>query len=268
MAETETLSPSSAGDADESLVIEPLTRGGCRRLPEVERQIAAAVKLGPLVLSQQARQRDETAPDFLSVEALVYFIRQSIRSGDIKTRESLFRELFERCIPYFQGQFRGFSREDREDLQSEVMRRVVEDLFAPDDRGDFMQVRFWKYLDNKKIDACRTTLHHTDDTKSLDEGYFGDGIFKGRTRLEAEADPALSPEEFAMISEGLAKLLPRLRRVFVLRHYFRMKIGADDPTDDTGDELTIAAQFSCSGRTIRNWLKEAERLLAGFRGEL
>ena len=71
-----------------------------------------------------------------------------------------------------------------------------------------------------------------------------------------------------MISEGLAQLPPRLRRVFVLRHYFRMKIGADNPADDTGDELTIAAQFSCSGRTIRNWLKEADRLLAGFRGEL
>ena len=78
MAETETLppstSPSNAGDVDESLSVEPLTRGDYRRLPAVERQIAGAVKLDPPVLVQRALQRDENDLDFLSAEALVYFI--------------------------------------------------------------------------------------------------------------------------------------------------------------------------------------------------
>ena len=272
MAETETLSPSTspsnAGDVDESLAVEPLTRGGYRRLPAVERQIADAVKLDPPVLIQRALQRDENDLDFLSAETLVYFIRRAIRNDDIKTRDALFRELFERCQPYFRGKFRGFGREDREDLQGEVKKRVVEDLFAQDDRSDFMQVRFWAYLEKRSIDACRTVCHPTDDSESLDTSYFGDSVSEGWTRLETTADSGLSPEELAMISEGLAKLPQRLRRVFVLRHYFCMKIGADDPANDTGDEPTIATQFDCTGRTIRNWLKEAERLLAGFRGEL
>lgn len=44
-----------------------------------------------------------------------------------------------------------------------------------------------------------------------------------------------------------------------------MKIGSDDPADDAAGEVTLAAHFGCSGRTIRNWLKEAAALLAGFR---
>ena len=251
--------------ADEPLVVEPLTRGDYKRFPAVERQIVDALTLEPKALLNRAAQRDETAPDFLSAEVLVYFIRRALRNGDTKTRDSLFRELLERCEPHFSGKFRGFGREDCEDLRSEVMKRVVEDLFAPDDRCDFMQVRFWKYLENKSIDACRAALRHNVDTESLDANYSGDGVFEGRTRLETEVDPRLLPEELAIISEGLAELPQRLRRVFLLRHYVGMKIGPDNPSEAVGYELTIAAQFDCSGRTIRNWLKEADRLLSSFR---
>ena len=251
--------------ADEPLFLEPLTRGNYKRLPAVERQIANALTLESKALVKRARQRDETASDFLSAEALVYFIRRSTRSGDTETRDDLFRELLERCQPYFRGRFRGFSQEDRKDLQNEVMKRVVEDSFAQDDRGDFMQVRFWTYLENKSIDACRMAVRQTDDTESLETGYSDDGESEGRSRLETEADPALSPEERAMISEGLDELPPRLQQVFLLRHYVGMKIGSDDPREATGDELTIAAHFGRSGRTIRNWLKEANKLLAKFR---
>ena len=65
-----------------------------------------------------------------------------------------------------------------------------------------------------------------------------------------------------MISEGLDHLTPRLRHVFLLRHYVGMKIGSDDASEAEGKELTIAAQFGCTGRTVRNWLKQADRLLA------
>ena len=61
------------------------------------------------------------------------------------------------------------------------------------------------------------------------------------------------------------KLPPRLRQVFLLRHYVGMKIGADNPADDPEGEVTIARRYGRSGRTIRNWLKEADALLAGFR---
>ena len=251
--------------ANEPPFVEPLTRGNYKRLPAVEGQIADALTLEPEMLLKRAQQRDETAPDFLSAETLVYFIRQAIQNNDIKVRDTLFRELLERCKPHFSGKFRGFGREDREDLQGEVMKRIVEDLFAPDDRDDFMQVRFWKYLENKCIDACRTAMRHTDAIESLDAGYSGDGEIEGQSRLEKVVASGLLPEELAMISEGLAELPLRLRRIFLLRHYVGMKIGPDKSVEATGDELTIAKQFSCSGRTIRNKLKEADDLLASFR---
>ena len=62
--------------ANEPPLIEPLNRG-YKRLPEVELQIADALKLGPEALVERAQQRNEKAPDFLAAETLVYFIPPS-----------------------------------------------------------------------------------------------------------------------------------------------------------------------------------------------
>ena len=249
--------------ADEPPFVEPLGRG-YKRLPEVERQIADALSLEPEALLRGARDRDEGLPGHLAPEALVYFIRRAIRNEEVRIRDELFRELLERCNPHFRGKFRGFSQPDREDLQGEVQKVIIEDLFAPDDRGDFMQVRFWSYLERKCIDACRAAFRQTEDTESLETGFSGEGISEELSMLHQEVDRQLSPEELAMISEGLDHLTPRLRHVFLLRHYFDMKIGSDAPSVAEGKELTIAAEFGCTGRTIRNWLKQADRLLAEF----
>ena len=257
MTKTEILSPD----------IELLTRSAYKRLPATERQIADAAALKPVALVLRAQQREKGAPEFLMEETLVYFIRRACQNGDTETRDALFRILFERCLPYFRNRFRGFDQQDREDLQNEVLKKVVEDLFAPDDRGDFMQVRFWKYLKARSIDVCRKASLHNDRIESLDTGYLGNGMSEGRICLEAEADPVLPPEKLAMISEGLAKLPVYLQQVFVMRHYLGMKIGADNSADDKAGEPTIAAHFGVSGRTIRNWLSKADRLLADFRGE-
>ena len=58
---------------------------------------------------------------------------------------------------------------------------IIEDLFAHDDRSDFMQVRFWTYLERKCIDACRATFRHTKDTDRLETGFSGEGASKGLT---------------------------------------------------------------------------------------
>ena len=250
--------------ADEPPVVEPLGRG-YKRLPEVERQIADALDLESEPLLRRARERVERVPGYLAPEALVYFIRRAIRNEEARIRGELFRELLERCNPYFRGKFKGFSQQDREDLQAEVHIVIVEDLFARDDRSDFMQVRFWSYLEKKCVDACRAAWRQTEDTESLETGYSVDGASEGSTRLHQEVDRQLSPEDLAMISEALEHLPPRLRQVFLLRHYVGMKIGSDDPSEAEGQELTIAAMFGCTGRTIRNWLKQADRLLAEFR---
>ena len=249
--------------ADEPPFVEPLGRG-YKRLPAVERQIADALNLEPEALLRRARERDESVASRLAPEALVYFIRRAIRNDEVRIRDDLFRELLERCNPHFRGKFKGFSQEDREDLQGEVQRVIVEDLFARDDRNDFMQVRFWSYLEKKCIDACRAAIRQSEDTESWETGYSDDGDSEGLSKLQKEVDRRLSPEELATISEALEQLPPRVRRVYVLRHYVGMKIGSDQPVEAEENELTIAAEFGCTGRTIRNWLKQADRLLAEF----
>lgn len=245
--------------------IEPLTRRGYKRLPATQRQIEAAAGLEAAALVERARQRDKDAADYLPAEALVYFIWRADRNEDRNTRDALFRELLERCTPFFRGRFRGFEKDVREDLQGEVMRKLVEDLLAPGDKGDFMQVRFWSYLERRTIDACRAAFRHEDELESLDASDSGEDEPEGRTRLEALRDERLTPEQVAILSEGLATLPPRLRHVFLLRHYVGMKIGPDDPAAVQSGEVTLARHFGCTGRAIRNWLKEADELLAGFR---
>lgn len=205
--------PKPAGAADPPAV-QPLTRRGYKRLAATERQIVAASALDARALISRAQQRDDGTPGYLSAEAITYFIRRADGDGDQKTRDALFRELLERCTPFFRGKFRGFTKEVREDLQAEVMNKVVEDLLAEDDRGDFMQVRFWAYLERRTIDARRTAFRHADDTESLDTGYSGDGESEGRTRLEMLPDSKLSPEQLTMLWEGLATLPPRLGKSF------------------------------------------------------
>ena len=104
------------GGSDEPPLVKPLTRSGYRRLAKVELQIAEAVTLDGTAIVERARQRDEGVPDFLAPEALVYFIRDAIKNWEERLRDRLIRELLERCNSHFRGRFRGFSREDREDL--------------------------------------------------------------------------------------------------------------------------------------------------------
>ena len=85
--------------------------------------------------------------------------------------------------------------------------------------------------------------------------------------LEEDVDQRLSLDDLATIAQALRRLPPQLREVFLLRHYFSVKIGSDDLAKGDGGEPTIAEQFGCTGRTVRNWLKEADDLLAQFREE-
>jgi DNA-directed RNA polymerase specialized sigma24 family protein len=250
-----------------ALAVEPLTRRNYKRLPIVERQIRDALPLDAAGLIARAQQRDESAADHLSPEALVYFIRRADRGGDRKTMNALFRQLLERCSLFFRGKFRGFTPEVRKDLQQEVLKKLTEDVLAADDRGDFAQVRFWSYIERKTIDACRAAFRHAGDTESLDTGYSGDGENEGRTKLEQQVDRKLTPEQLTLLSKGLERLPPKLRQVFIMRHALGFAIGSDDPTADAANDLTLARRFGVSGKTIRNRLKKADELLAGFQEE-
>lgn len=262
---TSPVKPAPAETADNRPQIKPLTRRGYKRLEATEKQIAEVSALDAKALLARAQHRDETAPDYLSPEALVYLIRRADRGGNTKVRDALLQELLERCALLLRGRFSGFDEATRQDLQQDVLMKVVEDVLAPDDRADFMEARFGLYLKRRRIDARRSALKDSGKAESLDVSYSGEDESEGWTKLDSLADTRLSPEELTTVSEGLAKLPPRLREVFLLRHAVGMEIGSDNPADDPPDKLTLAQRFGCSGRTIRNWLNKADDLLADFR---
>lgn len=253
-------------EAEASPLVRPLTRRDYVRTEATQRQIADSLGLDPEGLIVRAQQRDKDAPDYLSAEALVYFIRRADSGADGKTRDALIRELLERCTVFFRGQLRGCkNEEDRRDLQSAVITNLIEDLLAPDDRGDFMQVRFWRYLKRRTISVWNKFTRNAGKTESLDVPAIDEDGAEGGTKQDLLTDDGLTLEQLTTISGALAKLPPNVRRAFILRHAFGVKIGADNLTDDPPNEVTLARHFGCSGRTIRNWLKEAETRLSGFR---
>lgn len=253
------------GGATGPPTVEPLTHPGCKRLPEVEKQIREAIALENTGLIERTKQRDKAASTFLSPEAIVYFIRRDSKGGNDHVTNLLFSELFERCVQFFRGQFRGFDEETRQELQQSVLVAVTEDLLASDDRGDFAQVRFWTYLKTQTIDACRKEFRNADSTESLDAPYPEGVESEGRCKLDRLRDKKLSPEELAALSQGLERLPPKLRKVFVMRHALGFAVGSDDPNADDPQDPTLARHFKVSGRMIRIWLTQANDLLASVR---
>lgn len=245
--------------------VRPLTRRNYKRTELTQQQICNGLSLSATELIMRAQQRDKTAADQLTEETLVYFIRQADRAADRKTRDALIRELLDRCNVYFRSQFRGRTKEEREDLQGAVITALVKDLLDTGDCGDFMEVRFWLYLKRKSISANNAMGQHANDIESLDTVYSDDTKSGGGTKLDTLADERLGPEDLAMLAEAIATLPLKLRKVFLLRHYVGMNIGEDNPVDDPPNKVTLAQHYNCTGRTIRNWLKEAEALLAPFR---
>jgi len=253
------------GESVSPSIVEPLTHHGCKRLPQVDREIRDAIALEDTALIERTKQRDKIASPSLSPEAIVYFIRRGSKNGDRQITNLLFIELFERCVQFFRGQFRGFDEETRQELQQSVLVAVTEDLLASDDRGDFAQVRFWPYLKTQTIDACRKAFRDADSTESLDAPYPGGVESEGRRELDRLRDKKLSPEELAVLSQELERLPPKLRKVFVMRHALGFAIGSDDPNADDPKDPTLARHFNVSGRMIRNWLTQADDLLASVR---
>ena len=142
-----------------------------------------------------------------------------------------------------------------------------------------MQVRFWTYLERKCTDARRARFgrkkkserkgedadRDKEDAENRETKWTREGVVEGLSTLEEEVDQRLSLDDLAMIGQALGRLPPQLRQVFLLRHYFLVKIGSDDQASAGDGEPTIARQFRCTGRTVRNWLKQADKLLAEFR---
>ena len=164
---------------------EPLThtnKDGKRyqRLPEVDKQIRTALELEVEDLITRATVSDESSPDFLKEEALVYLIRHHRREKDHRAVDDLTEVLLRRFARWVESQLRTLGKEAAEDGYSDVVKRLFTQVLDLDsNRGDFLQVRFWLALKSFTVRAFNEQLKQVKLSKnnsSLDSlaGYDGE----------------------------------------------------------------------------------------------
>ena len=258
---------------------EPLTHTNAdgeiyQRQAVVDRQIQEALRLDPEELRRRSEVTDKVSPGFLKEESLVYLSRHYHKAGNRRVVDALSESLLRRCATLINSKLSSL----RVDLRDEGYSDVVKELFVrildlKNDRGDFLQVRFWLCLKGLTVQAYRkqfkqlelerdsfqlTSLEDYDDedTDALARtgGMRAPSTFTTRT-VESEVIDKI------MIREALSQLEEPLRSAYLLRHYEGWPIEDQDPA-----VRTISGHFDKTPRTVRNWLARADEHLAAWRG--
>lgn len=241
----------------------PLTRRNAdgqvyRRLPEVEAQLVAALRLEPRQLLERAATSDPAAPGYLCEEALVYLLREAHGLGERETATALAEALVRRATPTIRARLRALGRGRLEEACADVVEELfVRILDLDSDRGDFLQVRFGVVLKRLCIDVFGRYVHQPRE-QPLAVGEPGEDE---DDPLEL-AEPSLPLDERVLLQEALARLDEPYRSAFVLRYY------EDWPVEDRDPSVpTLSRHFGVTPRTIRNWLRRAHETLQRWRGE-
>src|SRR5262245_26563515 len=147
-------------EKDETLTtVIPLTRRNragavLRRDDKVESQIGATLSFDSPQLVARARITDERSPDFLREECLVYFIRDCRRRDDWQLGDMLGDVLFRRCKKWINDRVHAALEPAYvDDCIGEVLLNLSEMILEQGDRGDFAQVRFWKFLKRLTVES-------------------------------------------------------------------------------------------------------------------
>lgn len=150
--------------------------------------------------------------------------------------------------------WRIHGREAREDAAQEILRMMLECVLSVQPDQEFWECRFWTCFDRRARSLLRD-LHLRDGaTLSLDAlSQSSPGILR---------DPADSPPARAEAAEALRHLPEPARTAFYLRFY----CGYREESGDAG-EATIATILGVSGRSVRNYLRRAGRLLKDWRDD-
>lgn len=241
--------------------IPALTRNGYSRTPRAEGDIAATSGLSGDELISAFAIANETDTRHRCVEALVFHIRRAVAAGDRSLIERLFGLLLDRCEGYFRSAVRGLDDAARADIQADVLADLTRLLLADDDSSDFLQSRFWLYLRRRTVTA-RSEWIRSRDRLQLATDMAGD---EGDDVEPVEpASAELSPEDQAILADGLARLPEQARELLILRHLEGWRVG-DETNGNASGEPTLAEHYGITPRAIRKRLARAQTLLTTYR---
>lgn len=251
-----TADPDDTGDPNS---LPPLTRNGYQRFETTEADILALLPAAPPDLVR-AFQIDEDEPGYRVTEALIFFIRRAWREGDRSLMKQLADVLIHRCTAYFAGAIRGLDSEARMDAQQDVFADLFRLVLAADDRGDFLESRFFTYL-KRKTATAKGKIRRNFYRAPLIADFVGDADQEDKFVAEHREELELANAEHALIASAVGKLPDPLRELVVLRYFKEWQIGDERNKIKDDQRETLAKKFGVTPRTIHNWLKEAYKLM-------
>jgi RNA polymerase sigma factor (sigma-70 family) len=241
----------------ESDGLRPLTSGKRTREPAVVAQIESLRCCSRVEFRRRVEIRHHTQPDFVSEEALVYFVRELHLTGRSAEAGDLIALLEERCrkrVARTLGAWTQLSATQRDDCYHDLISQMFLALISLETRDEFWEVRFWHCLDWKLSNVAQK--YHTIAQNELlpDNVRYEDG--KTNDFMANIAAPArLTAEQTVLVQEALRVLTQEQRTVFVLFHY------------EQWTQEEIAKHTKVTDRTVRNRLESAEKRLASWRAD-
>jgi DNA-directed RNA polymerase specialized sigma24 family protein len=233
------------------------------RRPEVEEQLEQIKSFGNDRIFTLLKNRNKHIEGFLFDETIFYLLREAQMRQDNSTVETLYLELNRRIWQFLRRFHKNFSDPaDFEDFGQKVELAIIQKIFdVNSDSADYAQVNFGDYVITQAKVTWRGNLIKINKEKDL---------FTSGRHNEEESDKSdpqfesseMSAEDKLILREAIGKLAPNTMKAAVLILDGWQIESKDD------NELTISTYMNVSSRTIRNWMKEARQILAGYEGEI
>jgi DNA-directed RNA polymerase specialized sigma24 family protein len=239
------------------------------RPPDIERQIDEVVPLGISELRERLAVTDREASLYLRSETLVHLVRTAILENREDVSSAVLPVLLMRCEGNLDAKLLEGDLPDIASIKEEILSQFSE-LFADDAVAkhggmlDYYECRFNRAFRTFRISIVRkeiTRLKHLDKQEETDEETFEQPDDALSQILSNLASPATQEWEMlrAPLIEAIKKLPRDERKAVVLVHVLGYKQESED-----SNEVTAATRCKCTGKTIYNRLKRAEKKLSGL----
>lgn len=207
---------------------------------EPEKQIRVGLQMRPEEVISWARAPARIGS--LTEEAMVFLILYYRAAGNTQMVELLAAALDQKIKAQVSNRYASLIgvAASRELCANVAPQAWIIMLESPTGRGVWSQLCFRRFIHNLARDILRGMQNSALVSLDSDEG---------RAVALAVKSRSASPEDLVYLREVLSQLKPRERRAFVLQHGFR------EP------QRAIAGAYGRSDRSVRSWLKQAERQL-------
>jgi len=141
---------------------------------------------------------------------------------------------------------------DQEDVTRDIVHMMIECVLSTSPQNEFWECRFWTCFDRRVRSLLRDFSHRR----------VGDTSWDNAAEQLPDVRQAAVDWTDNIAARALLDRLPEpMRTAFYLKHYAGYKEESAVP------EPTIASTLGVSGRSVRNYLRKAEQLLAEWREE-